>query len=350
MNLTLGAAAPDFEAPSPVNPRFVFSSVAGRYVLLVFLPGPGQLRDAALAEIARHRPFDDRQLAVFGVLPDRESFEQACNVPRSLRWFGDWTGAVRGRFRAVGPDGDVAPRWLLLDPALRVLAWGDLDEIARPLQWARTAGPPEAHAGVPLNAPVLIVPRVLEPDFCRQLIAAYAAVGGQPSGVMRERDGKVVGVVDDFKRRKDATLPEGPLVEGLRQRLAVRLLPQIRRAFQFEATRIERFIVACYEAEDGGYFRPHRDDTTPATAHRRFAVSINLNAEAFEGGDLRFPEYGDRTYRPPTGGAVVFSCKLLHEALPVTAGRRYAILPFLYDETGEQIRQANLHTLRTEPA
>ena len=39
-----------------------------------------------------------------------------------------------------------------------------------------------------------------------------------------------------------------------------------------------------------------------------------------------------RTYRPPTGGAVVFCCSLQHEATPVTRGRRYAFLPFLYGE------------------
>ncbi|MGH6966519.1 MAG: 2OG-Fe(II) oxygenase, partial [Phenylobacterium sp.] len=67
-----------------------------------------------------------------------------------------------------------------------------------------------------------------------------------------------------------------------------------------------------------------------------------LNAAAFEGGDLRFPEFGPRTYRPPTGGAVVFSCSLQHEATPVTKGRRYAFLPFLYDEAGAALREANL--------
>jgi predicted 2-oxoglutarate/Fe(II)-dependent dioxygenase YbiX len=36
----------------------------------------------------------------------------------------------------------------------------------------------------------------------------------------------------------------------------------------------------------------------------------------------------------------VFSCSLLHEALPVTRGRRYAFLPFLYDEAAARIRQA----------
>jgi predicted 2-oxoglutarate/Fe(II)-dependent dioxygenase YbiX len=38
---------------------------------------------------------------------------------------------------------------------------------------------------------------------------------------------------------------------------------------------------------------------------------------------------------------VVFSCSLLHEATPVTRGRRYAFLPFLYDEAGAAIREKN---------
>ena len=74
------------------------------------------------------------------------------------------------------------------------------------------------------------------------------------------------------------------------------------------------------------------------------AVSINLNAD-YEGGDLRFPEYGSRTYRPPPGGAVVFSCSILHEATAVTRGERFAFLPFLYDEAAAQIRETNLKYL-----
>ena len=110
-------------------------------------------------------------------------------------------------------------------------------------------------------------------------------------------------------------------------------------------TRIERYIVACYDATEGGYFKAHRDDTTAATKHRKFAVSINLNAEEFEGGNLIFPEFGPQSYRPPTGGAVVFSCSLLHEATPVTQGTRYAFLPFLYDEAGAEVKARNQHLL-----
>ncbi|MBD0274572.1 MAG: 2OG-Fe(II) oxygenase, partial [Acetobacteraceae bacterium] len=127
---------------------------------------------------------------------------------------------------------------------------------------------------------------------------------------------------------------------ALRARIQRRLVPEIAKAFQFTATRIERYIVACYDAAEGGHFRAHRDNTTKGTAHRRFAVSINLN-DGYDGGELWFPEFGPRRYRPPAGGAVVFSCSLLHEATPVTRGARYATLPFLYDDAAARLREQN---------
>jgi hypothetical protein len=38
---------------------------------------------------------------------------------------------------------------------------------------------------------------------------------------------------------------------------------------------------------------------------------------------------------------VVFSCALMHEALPVTRGTRYCTLPFLYDEAAAKLRAGN---------
>ena len=40
-------------------------------------------------------------------------------------------------------------------------------------------------------------------------------------------------------------------------------------------------------------------------------MSVNLNDD-YEGGAVRFPEFGGGLYRPPAGGALVFSCSLLH--------------------------------------
>jgi hypothetical protein len=42
-----------------------------------------------------------------------------------------------------------------------------------------------------------------------------------------------------------------------------------------------------------------------------------------------------------SGGAVVFSCSLLHAVSRVTRGRRYAFLPFLYDDAAAAMREAN---------
>jgi len=350
MSLFPGTPAPMFSAPSPINPQFAFASLGGRYILLGFLPEPGPERDAALALVqANAELFHDDRLLFFGVLPDADSFAAARNEP-PCRWFADLEGELRRRFGLVGEDGALQPEWVLIDPMLRVLGSIPLARGPEVMAHLATLGDPDRHAGLPVHAPVLIVPRIFEPQLCRRLIDYYNAAGGQPSGVMRERDGKTVGVLDGFKRRRDAIITDEALIAETRTRVERRLIPEIRKAFQFQTTRMERYIVACYDAEEGGYFNPHRDNTTLGTAHRKFAVSINLNAQEFEGGDLRFPEFGRRTYRPPTGGAVVFSCSLLHEATRVTRGTRYAFLPFLYDEAGARVRQANLHALDLSPA
>jgi len=342
-----GDPAPWFEAATPESAHFHFSTTVGRYVLLGFLPPPGPARDAAVGPFLANRAlFDDRKLTAFLVLCDEGSIAQARNQPPGLRWFFDPDGEISRLYGALGPDREAHAYWLLLDPGHRTLAAaaGDAADLFARLP----ALPPVAeHAGAELYAPVLIVPRIFEPDLCRRLIALYEAHGGAPSGVMRDIDGRTVGVMDDFKRRRDMTIEDPALREVLLARISRRLAPEIAKVFQFEATRLERYLVACYDAADGGYFRAHRDNETLATRHRKFAVSINLNAEDFEGGDLRFPEFGPRTYRPPTGGAVVFACGLQHEATAVTRGRRYAFLPFLYDEAGAAVREANLSALAT---
>jgi len=202
---------------------------------------------------------------------------------------------------------------------------------------------PPAPVMAQSTAPVLVVPRVLEPGLCESLIAYFTANGGTPTGFMREDgQGRTILVNDDrFKRRRDCVIADGELRSAVRERVMRRLVPELLKAFHYEPTRIERYIVSCYDAEEAGRFRAHRDNTTKGTAHRRFAVTLNLNADAYDGGDLRFPEYDDRVYRAPTGGAVVFSCSVLHEAMPVRRGRRYCVLPFLYDESGAELRAGN---------
>ena len=106
-------------------------------------------------------------------------------------------------------------------------------------------------------------------------------------------------------------------------------MPEIRKAFAYDASRFEGFKIGCYRAEDEGFFTAHRDNISPATAHRTFALTLNLNDD-YDGGELWFPEYGPDRYRPAVGEALAFSGAHLHEVLPVRRGRRFVLLSFLF--------------------
>ena len=137
----------------------------------------------------------------------------------------------------------------------------------------------------------------------------------------------------DVKRRRDVALDDVRLYGPLRDCLVRRVMPAILQAFQSRIVRIEAPRIGCYDAATGGWFRCHRDNTTAYTAHRQFALSLNLNAgDEYDGGELRFREFGRQLYRPAAGGGLVFSCSLLHEVMPVTRGRRFGVFTFLHDE------------------
>lgn len=323
---------------------YVFDTAAGRYMLMLFLGRAGAEGAAeALDCVARHRGlFDDRGACFFGVTddPEDESSGRLAQQLPGIRFFLDPGGGLPALFGAApAVEGEPDRRhWLLVDPMLRAVAAYPIEAGEAAVAALRKAA---AHMPLPDWAPVLMAPNIFEPALCERLIAHHRETGGEPSGFMREVGGKTTLVTDPgHKMRRDREISDETLCALLRARIVARLVPMVRRSFQFEATRMERYIVGAYTA-GAGHFRPHRDNTTRGTAHRRFAVTINLNSGDYEGGDLRFPEFGGRTYRAPTGGAIVFSCSLLHEATPVTSGTRYAFLPFLYDDAAARQREEN---------
>jgi len=336
MPLSPGEPAPWFRASTPSMPEFTFESVAGRYILLAFLPTAETERHAALSALAAHRKaFDDARLSAFAIVRDPQTAAGARDMT-GLRWVMDLDEAVSRQF--AGP-GEAPPAWMLLDPTLRVMRTASLGETDLFFGDLAALPPPAEHGGGAVPAPVLIAPRIFEPELCARLVALHQEEARGFSGVMRDRGDRTHYVMDELKSRRDVLVRDPDLQALIQARLEARLFPMIRRAFGFGVTRIERYLVSCYAADDGGVFHAHRDNTTFGTAHRAFAGSINLNTD-FEGGDLRFAEFGPQTYRPPLGGACVFACGLLHEATRVTAGARYAFLPFFYDEAGAKVLAA----------
>ena len=338
------------------NPRYAFSSVAGHYIVLCFFGSAGNARGRNTIKevLARRAVFDDERASFFGVSldPADETEGRVADSFPGLRFFWDFDGVVSKLYGALPVDAAVNARqhtvrrfWLVLDPTLRVIRSFPFEDNGRDIlevfDLLKNLPPPALHAGIEISAPILILPRVFEPEFCRDLIGLYEKNGGEESGFMREVEGKTVAIQDhSFKRRRDYIIEDTKLIQRLQLYMKKKVVPEIRKAHHFTATRMERYIVSCYAAEDRAIFKPHRDNTTKGTAHRRFAVSINLNDD-FEGGELSFPEFGPRTYKAPIGCAVVFSTPLLHAVGEVTKGRRYAFLPFLYDDEAAKLREAN---------
>ncbi|WP_370326281.1 2OG-Fe(II) oxygenase family protein [Euzebya sp.] len=301
---TPGLRAPDFVLPTTDGtPTRFYGAVGGDPLVLCF----------GDAEIAVHNPADP--------------------AADPILVFVDAEGEVRDRFGAAPHTA------VVLDPNLRVLGTasapdGRADHTAVAAHLERL--PRHDDVQVSAQAPVLLIPDVLSPEWCERLMAMWADSGAEETGVettVEETRAEVRNA--KAKRRRDLVVTDAQANAEIAQAVGQVVMPEIRRAFNYRATRFEGFKIGCYDEESAGFFSRHRDNLSPSTAHRRFALSLNLN-DGYEGGEVRFGEFGPMRYRPPAGGALVFSGALLHEVLPVTGGRRFVLLSFLW---GDDVRR-----------
>ncbi|KXV47841.1 hypothetical protein AD945_09130 [Gluconobacter albidus] len=308
-----------------------FDMMGGRRILLFFFASSTNPAVKSVLQRLSHHPdvLNRRDCLFLGVTLDRTDTDVLKNRSdlRSVCFLYD---TDRICHRTFGIAENAPPGWIELDPMMHVvhtqLHRPGLEEtlFATLLQKATT---PQRS----MPAPVLMLDHVLEPAFCQDLIRYHDTHNPQPSPILTSNAAghPVRTVALDFKRRRDTPLRDRGIVTALQNRIIRRVVPEIFRAFRFTATQMDRMLVSSYDATDKGFFDAHRDNTVPSSAHRQFAVSLTLNDD-YMGGELIFPEFGPQTFRPNAGGAVVFSCALLHAVQPVTSGRRYACLPFVY--------------------
>lgn len=342
--ILLGDPVPWFNGRTVTGAQADLHVDAGRWVVLAFagaLEGPRVASEMA-ALLSQSELFNENRLVVYVVLttPPREIAMLASISGPALAFIADYDESISRSYGAAG-----APRTVILDPMLRAVAnipWDHPAGHAQTLKnFLRELPDVDQSAGVPLSAPVLIVPRVFDFPLCELLVGLYGQLGGEDSGFLLDQNGRTATVIDHhLKQRRDLVIVEPGLREAMRDRIVRRLLPAVERFFQFRATRMDRYLVSCYDSTMGGHFFRHRDNINAGAQHRRFAVSLNLNSD-YEGCDLIFPEFGRRTYRPPMGGAVVFSCGALHEVTPIVRGRRFVFVPFLYGEEDAALREGN---------
>jgi hypothetical protein len=342
--INLGDPVPWFTARGLTGVPFDLQVTAGRWIVLCFLGSPKEprVREELAQLLSEAHLFDEDRRVFCGVLtepPADPTPYLALSTP-AVSFVTDHDARITRCYGALE-----MPRTVILDPMLRAIAnipWDYPEGHAGTVRNVLQSLPPvDDAAGVAMTAPVLLVPRVLDFPLCDFLIQLYDKVGGEDSGFLRDVGGKTLTAVDHrLKCRGDLIVALPEVREAIRDQIVRRLLPAVESYLQFRATRMDRYIVACYDSAVGGHFFRHRDNLNAGAQHRRFAVSLNLNKD-FDGCDLVFPEFGRKAYRPPVGGALVFSCGALHQVTPITRGRRYAFLAFLYGEADAERREAN---------
>ena len=328
-------------------------AVAGRPVVLVFLRGTAKApaRAQLLGFRDRYGAFAAEGALVAAVTrqpiginaTDREEL----GLP--FRLLADLVGDIsRGYAAMAGCRGEPEVLTCVLTPALKIARFlvgpATRDHAAAALAEVRRLTVPRVAAEAVMHPPILQIPGVLSPEECRFLIALHDRPGtpwNEPDDPDDQYDFKIR--VGDHRRadRVDYVINDPEIQAFLDRALNRRIAPEILRAFQYKVTRREAYHLACYQGLRGGFSIGHRDNSTPALAHRRFALSLSLNHEEYQGGELVFREYGEQRYRLPTGAALIFSSSLLHEILTVTSGRRFVLLSHLYGDDRERPRGAS---------
>jgi len=339
--LVRGDSGPDFVLPRQDGTPMRFYGWAGGAPTVLFFFGTIERNEMWDTLVWFSKELNKRvqeKISLFAVNRDTPATNKGVADDRGISFpiLSDGEGSVGSSY---GTDSNERMTVFVLGPNLRIIEAHRLS--ARESSMERILS---AIRGIPrlepteiiMQAPVLLVPEVLEKEICKHLIEVWRTQGNVETGVEHSSGGhRGDAIIPGSKHRRDHVVTNEALLRELTSRVGRRLMPEIRKAFSFRATRFEGFKVACYDALTGGFFSTHRDNLSSATAHRRFALTLNLN-EGYEGGYLRFPEYGPHLYRPGTGGAIVFSASLLHEVLEVTTGERFVLLSFLYGE--EQAR------------
>ena len=343
-NVEQGDIAPPVALPKLGGGEFklVDDSVAGDFNIFVLMGHDPAANETAAAEFVAAR----EQLEKHGA---RAYFVGAGKKPPELQVDADTVlldseGKAFAAFGQQAPFGrpiSAGPTTVLVSPNRHVLRLLKEDRPGHAgIVLDVLAAQSELRAEQPyrMHPPVLLVPDVFSPADCTHLMSVYAMQGqefvepGHNKLQNRTTDCKMR--IPDYGRgdRIDHWVINPETQNYIDERITKRLLPEIHKAFHYRVTKHERYRIACYEGERGGKAHGHRDNSSPQSAYRRFAVTINLNSDQYEGGEIWFPEFSEQSYKPPAGAAILFSCSLLHEVLHMREGRRFALLGFLFGE------------------
>lgn len=355
--LEAGDFMPLFEAHDTEKRLRTMEALAGRFVVMLYIPAGKQEMGAGFyhevkgkLEAAGLLEGTAQVLITDDTMERGEKFRAGFNISAPV-----WLDADRRIARSLGmmKPGEAPPFGaFVLDRNLKIAqvrVQADVTSLAgkvlQDLSEAMARHKEHYPKGQVIRyaAPALMVPDVFSPEFCAKCIQAFRN-GKTFDGTVGARENKIYRA--DVKIRTDFIV-HGELLEEIDDKFSRSFFPEIKKVFGFDVTHREMYKIGLYTGDKGGFFKQHRDNFDYPMAYRRIASTVHLNDD-YEGGGVRFPEYGDDVYRPPVGGAVAFSGATVHEALPVTKGERFILVAFVHGQEEEAYRR-HFVTSRNEP-
>jgi len=313
--------------------------VTGRPLVLLFCPDDADRARLLLAGFRdAQRDVQALEALVFAIsrLPIETNRAIHSDLHLPFKLLADATGDIFHTYRGDRPTAVV-----ILDGnhrIARVLAEGPAESLVQAvLSCLRETLAPRRER-VKAHAPVLLLPRVLGDEDCARLIELWhrpvnlwpSTDGFRSDGHTKEQGDFKVGHSGAYGQMTEYVMRDAAVQRFLDQCFNRRVAAEMRKAFQTGVSQRENYRIVRYDSQTGGVLHAHRDNSTKEIAHRRFTMTINLNAGEYEGGALRFGEYGDHLYEVDRGTAVIWSASLLHEVMPVTKGARFVLGVHMY--------------------
>lgn len=319
--------------------------LAGKYLILIFVSQfDNDLVQQELAGFAAQTDKLQSLNAIPLIISASSDAAQNKSFKRKLRLelpiLGDPSGAVHAAYGLH--KGSTDPRAsvlcsVLLTPLGQIRSYldasntkGHAEQMVEQLQNAAVAAEAQWQ---PPHAPVLMIPKVLQPEECAALIQSVEnnSTFAVDKNEWKEATGNVAVPLYEYDRqdRMNLFIRDQSAISFIDERLATRVNPMIKKVFAFDVKQREELHIARYEGTRGGMHMGHRDNITPETSNRRFAISVSLSDD-YEGGEICFREFSSRGYRGPIGTATIFSSSLLHEVMETTKGVRHVLISHLY--------------------
>lgn len=167
-----------------------------------------------------------------------------------------------------------------------------------------------------------------EPDFT----VAYAAGMESNFSIATTVEMGRPGTVNAARRRANVLtgIDTGEVGTLFKSRIE-EVLPTVLRALQLPLRRTRRISVQITSTGDGGFYKPHSDNSPLDVNRRELSFVYFCNPVGFQGGDLRI--YGTRVYAetvnpsvqihtisPDQNRIVFFRSDFIHEICPVVCG------------------------------